>query len=189
MMEMPRMTRISLLLCFAATCGSTAFGADAPPPSKIFDQQLTMVERELVPLAEAMPADKYIFAPTHGEFKGVRTFGQQVSHVAAVIYVVSASVLEEKNPSETGPGENGPATLKSKDDIVKYLKDAFAYGHKAMNSLTSANLTTMVKSPFGDRQAPRVSLASESVWHSFDHYGQMVVYARMNGIIPPASRH
>ena len=168
-----------------ALCGSDS---SAPPVSKIFDQQLAMVEGELVPLAEAMPADKYGFAPTHGEFHGVRTFSHQVSHVAAVIYAVSASVLGEKNPSESGESENGPASLKTKDDVVKYLKDAFAYGHKAMNSLTAENLTQMVPSAFGDDKVPRVSMATVTVWHSFDHYGQMVVYARMNGIIPPASR-
>jgi hypothetical protein len=171
-------------------CAFGMFGVDAPAVSvsKIFDRQLTTVEHELVPLAEAMPAEKYNFAPTDGEFKGVRTFGQQVGHVAAVIYSVSASALGEKNPSENGEGENGPATLKTKDDYVKYLKSAFAYGHKAMNSLTGLNLTGLVKSAFGNEQVPRASMASEAVWHSFDHYGQMVVYARMNGIIPPASR-
>ena len=156
--------------------------------SKIFDGELSMVERELVPLAEAMPADKYDFAPAHGEFKGVRTFGRQVSHIAAVMYMVSASVLGEEMPAEAGTDENGPATLKVKDDYVKYLKGAIAYSHKAMKSLTAANLTEMVKSPFGDGQVPRVSMATVPVWHSFDHYGQMVVYARMNGVIPPASR-
>ena len=135
-----------------------------------------------------MPADKYNFAPTSGEFKGVRTFGQQASHVAAVIYMVSASVLGDKNPSEAGKGENGPASLKTKDDVVKYLKDSIAYGHKAMASLTDRNLTEMVQSAFGDNKVPRVSMATVAVWHSFDHYGQMVVYARMKGIIPPASR-
>jgi len=148
-----------------------------------------MLEHELVPLAEAMPADKYQFAPTHGGFKGVRTFGQQVGHVGAVMYMVSACVLGEKAPAEAGEGENGPATLKTKDDYVKYLKGAVAYSHKAMNSLTSANLTSMVKSAFGNDKVPRVNMASVVMWHSFDHYGQMAVYARMNGIVPPASRH
>ena len=173
-----------------AVCALTALGADPlpPPVSKIFDQQLTTLEREFVPLAEAMPADKYNFAPTNGEFKSVRTFGQQVSHTAAVIYMVSAAVLGETNPSEPGSNENGPASLKTRDDIVKYLKDAIAYGHKAMNSLTDRNLTEMVPSAFGSNKVPRVSMASVAVWHSFDHYGQMVVYVRMNGIIPPASR-
>jgi hypothetical protein len=135
-----------------------------------------------------MPADKYNFAPTHGEFKGVCTFGDQVTHVAAVIYAVSAAASGEKNPTDMGTNENGPAAVKGKDAAVKYLKDAFAYAHKAVGSLTEKNLTEMVKSPFGPGQAPRVRMASIAVSHSFDHYGQMVVYARMNGIIPPASR-
>ncbi len=155
---------------------------------KILDGDLSALESELVPLAEAIPADKYGFAPTNGEFKGARTFGQQVSHVAAVIYMVSATALGEKNPSEPGPGENGPARLKTKDDIVKYLKDAFAYGHKATQSLTDRNLTDMMPSPFGGGKMSRLSAANIAVSHSFNHYGQMAIYARMNGIIPPASR-
>jgi hypothetical protein len=184
------MTRLPVALLLFAACGVTVFGADSSTSSvsKVFDGQLTMIEHELVPLAEAMPADKYSFAPTHGEFKGVRTFGQQVGHVAAVMYLVSATTLGEKNPSEGGEGENGPAILKTKDDYVNYLKAAIAYSHKAMQSLTSQNFTGMVKSAFGDEQVPRASMATAAVWHTFDHYGQMVVYARMNGIIPPASR-
>jgi len=184
------MTRLPVAL-FCAACAVTAFGADPSTASvsKIFDGQLSMIEHEVVPLAEAMPADKYSFAPTHGEFKGVRTFGQQVGHIAAVMYAVSSAALGEKNPSENGEGENGPANLKTKDDYVNYLKAAVAYSHKAMQSLTSQNLTGMVKSAFGNEQVPRVSMATVAVWHTFDHYGQMVVYARMNGIIPPASRH
>lgn len=181
------MIRISIVLLACATAISAA-DASSASVSRIFDQQLRAVEHDLVPLAEAMPAEKYTFAPTEGEFKGVRTFGQQVGHVAAVIFAVSASALGEKNPSERGENENGPPTLKTKDDYVKYLKNAFAYGHKAMNSLTGLNLTGLVKSAFGNEQVARASMASEAVWHSFDHYGQMVVYARMNGIIPPASR-
>ncbi|PYT33823.1 MAG: hypothetical protein DMG58_06335 [Acidobacteria bacterium] len=166
------MTRLPVVLLFAA-CGLTAFGADSSTSSvsKVFDG-----------------ADKSSFAPTHGEFKGVRTFGQQVGHIAAVMYLVSATTLGEKNPSESGEGENGPSKLKTKDDYVNYLKAAIAYGHKAMQSLTSQNFTGMVKSAFGNEQVPRVSMATVTVWHTFDHYGQMVVYARMNGIIPPASR-
>ena len=166
------------------------FAADpsAPPVGKIFDQQLSSAEREVVSLVEAMPADKYNFAPTQGEFAGVRTFGQQVSHVAAVIYACSASVLGEKNPIDMGPQENGPASLKTRDDILKFLKDSIAYGHKALASVTDANVNEMVQSAFGKNQVPRLNMASVLGWHSMDHYGQMVVYARMNGIVPPASR-
>jgi len=179
-----------LIVCALAVfvCGSAALAADAPvPPSKILDQEVKIIESELVPLAEAMPADKYNFAPTHGEFAGVRTFAQQVAHVATVINMCAASVLEEPIP-DPGPAENGPASLKTKENLVKYLKDAFAHAHKATASLTDANVRDMIVPAFGKGKVPRVSMASVFAWHSFDHYGQMVVYARMNGIIPPASR-
>lgn len=177
--------RFAALLLAAATLGAQS---PASSVSKALDRDLTTIEREIVPLAEAMPEDKFGFAPTNGQFEGVRTFGQQMSHVAAVIYAVSAATLGEKNPSELGKNENGPASLKSKEDIVKYLKEAFVYGYKAMASLTDKNLAEMVPGPFGSNKVPRMSLASEATWHSFDHYGQAVVYLRMNGIIPPASR-
>lgn len=177
------------LIFSALACAGLLTAADpANVVSKTFDQQLTMIEREVVPLAEAMPAEKYSFVPTAGEFKKSRTFGQQASHVAAVIYAASASVLGEKNPTEMGEGENGPASLKTKEDIVKYLKDSITYAHRATAMLTSQNLTEMVDSAFGKNKVPRLSMATVPVWHSFDHYGQMAIYARLNGIVPPASR-
>lgn len=181
---------MSRLFLTAVLTAAVSFAAEPAQSvtSKVLDGQLKGVESELVPLVEAMPADKFDFAPSHGEFKGVRTFRQQATHVAAVIYAVSASVLGEPNPSQMGEDENGPASIRSKDDVVKYLKDAFAYGHKAMSSITDRSATEMVKSAFGSRPAPRLSMATLATAHSFDHYGQMVVYARMNGIVPPASR-
>jgi hypothetical protein len=169
---------LSYALMFAADSSATI--------GQIHDRELSILERELVPLAEAMPADKYDFAPTQGAFKGVRTFGQQMTHVASVMYSISGTVLGEKPPVDVGTGENGPDSLKGKDAIVKYLKDAFGYSHKAMQSLTEHNFSEMV--PAYGNKAPRGQVASELVWHGFDHYGQAVVYARMNDIIPPASR-
>ena len=169
-----------------ALCSLPVFAAG--PVSKSLDEDLTGIERDIVPLAEAMPAAQYNFAPSQGEFKGVRTFALQVRHVATVMYAVSAAVLGEKNPVGMGTGENGADSLKSKEEIVKYLKDAFVYAHKAMGSLTDKNLTDMVSTPFGSDKAPRIKMATIAVWHGFDHYGQMVVYARMNGVVPPASR-
>src|SRR6266571_2243640 len=118
LLEESVMRRVFLTLTVAF--GSVnAFAAEPAAPSvgKVFDLDLTTIERELVPLAEAMPADKYGFAPVNGEFKGVRTFAEQMKHVAAVIYMVAASVLGEKNP-DMGGSENGPAAMKSKDEIV-----------------------------------------------------------------------
>jgi hypothetical protein len=166
---------------------AAALAAEPPTIAKLYDGQLTSLEREFVPLADAMPADKYNFAPANGEFKGVRTFAQQVKHVAAVIYMVAAAAQQEKPPVDLG-GENGPESMVGKEQIGQFLKGAFAYAHKATGMLTDKNQLDLVDSPFGSGQITRVSAASIAVWHSYDHYGQMVVYARMNGIIPPASR-
>lgn len=155
--------------------------------SQIEDRSVSSVEGEFVPAAEAMPEDKYSFAPSAGEFKGVRTFAQQVKHVAAVNYMFGASILEEKPPVELG-GENGPDSITSKADIVKFTKDSFAYLHKALSSINDKNATDMIKSPFGNGKVTRLGIANIALWHPFDHYGQMVEYLRMNGIVPPASR-
>ena len=155
---------------------------------KVLDGQIRAAEREIVSLAEAMPAEKYNFRPSAGEFKNVRTFSLQMSHIAAILFEVSAGALGEKNPSETGKDENGPASLDGKEAVVKYLKDAFAYAHKAASAVTTANAMDMMPSPFGGGKMSRIDLVTTLTWHSFDHYGQAVVYARMNGIIPPASR-
>jgi uncharacterized damage-inducible protein DinB len=181
--------KTTLLLLLALPLLALAQAPAAPPTvAAILDQQFTGIEREMVPLVEAMPADKMGFAPTAGEFKNVRTFAQQATHTAAVIYAVAAAILGEKNPTEMGTSENGPASIKTKEDVVKYVKDAFAYGHKALKTITAESYTKRVPSPFGQGQMVVGSLAGVVTWHSFDHYGQMVVYLRMNGIVPPASR-
>ena len=142
---------------------------------------------EIVDIAEAMPEDKYAFAPSNGEFKGVRTFAQQVKHVAAVNYLVAADMMGEKPPVELG-GESGPDAVKTKADIVKFLKDSFAYVHKAAGVINEQNQLEAIKNPFGEGTATRLGMATLIVGHCFDHYGQMVVYLRSNGIVPPASR-
>jgi len=155
--------------------------------SQIMDRSLKPVEGEFVPAADAMPEEKYSFAPTNGEFKGVRTFAQQVKHVAAVNYLIGAALLEEKPPVDTG-GESGPDSMTSKADIMKFLKDSFAYLHKALASINEKNQTAEMKNPFGEGKTTKLGFATVALWHPFDQYGQMVEYLRMNGIIPPASR-
>ena len=182
------MIRPFIIMCTAALAGAALVNAaDAPTVAGIYDSQISNIEHDLVPLAQAMPADKYDFAPTNGNFKGVRTFAQQAKHVAAVTYLVAAATLQEKPPVDTG-GEDGPASIKTKDQIVKFLQDAFAYAHKAAKSLTQQNGLDLVTSAFGNQKVARASMVGTVAWHSFDHYGQMVVYLRMNGIVPPASR-
>lgn len=176
---------------FFSLFAALGFGANSAKATvaKAYDGDLTSAEKEIVSLAEAMPADKYNFAPTVGEFTGVRTFALQMRHIASVNYEVAAAMLAEKCPVEMGKNENGADSLDNKDAIVKYLKDSFTYAHKAIASITAQNYLGEVKSPFGEGNATRASLATIFAWHSFDHYGQAVVYARMNGVIPPASRH
>jgi uncharacterized damage-inducible protein DinB len=159
----------------------------APTVSSVLDKSLEGVEKEFVSAAEAMPAEKYNFAPTNGEFKGVRTFAQQVKHVAAVNHLIFSLMLGEAPPKDGD--ENGPASIKTKDDIVQYLKDSFALGHRALAAMDESNYVAPIPSPFGGGSTTtRLRLAVLIVGHCFDHYGQMVEYLRMNGIVPPASR-
>ncbi|HEV2396905.1 MAG TPA: DinB family protein [Candidatus Sulfotelmatobacter sp.] len=153
----------------------------------ILDHTVGNLESEFVPAAEAMPEDKYGFAPTSGEFKNVRTYAQQIKHVAAVNYELGAAILEQKPPVDIGE-ESGPTSVTSKAEIIKYLKDSFEYAHKAIATINEGNLTGTVRSPFGEGWVSRLGLASSIASHGYDHYGQMVVYLRMNGIVPPASR-
>ena len=156
--------------------------------TQVLDSTVTNLEHEFVPAADAMPEEKFGFAPTNGEFKGVHTFAQQIKHVAAVNYELGAEILEQKPPVDTGD-EAGPASVTSKADILKYLKDSFVYVHKAIASINESNLVGTVKSPFGEGSVTRLGLATTVAAHGFDHYGQMVEYLRMNGIVPPASRN
>ncbi len=174
---------------------TAAAGAQAGSPkeerrslTQVLDQTVSNLEHEFVPAAEAMPSDNYSFAPTSGEFKGVRTFAQQIKHVAAVNYELGAALLDEKPPVDIGD-ESGPASITSKAEILAYLKDSFKYVHKAVATIDEKNLTGTVKSPFGEGSVTRLGLATTVVAHGFDHYGQMVEYLRMNGIVPPASRN
>ena len=177
---------------FFLAAGSAALAQNAKPAepqslAQVLDHSISGVESEFVPAAEAMPEDKYSFAPTAGEFKGVRTFGQQVKHVAAVNYLLGATILGEKPPVELG-GESGPDSVKSKAEIVKFLKDSFAYFHKAVGTINTGNVLSPIKNPFGEGTTTRLGLATLNFGHCFDHYGQMAEYLRMNNIVPPASR-
>jgi hypothetical protein len=173
---------------FALALSLVAHAADKPSVASVLDNQLKGAEGELVPAAEAMPADKFSFAPSQGEFKGVRSFGAQVKHIASVNYMIGSAILGSKPPVDLGQGEDGPANVQSKDDVVKYLKESFAYLHSAFKSINEGNMLEPIKAPWGKDPTTRLAMAVIGVAHPFDHYGQIVEYLRMNGIIPPASR-
>jgi uncharacterized damage-inducible protein DinB len=155
--------------------------------TQILDKSVSNLESEFTSAAEAMPEDKFSFAPSNGEFKGVRTFGQQIKHVAAVNYELAAALLQQKPPVDIND-EEGPASITSKAEILKYLKDSFEYTHQAIATINENNLGTALRSPFGEGSLSRLGLATSVCSHGWDHYGQMAVYLRMNGIVPPASR-
>jgi uncharacterized damage-inducible protein DinB len=166
--------------------------ATAPPSiASSMDREVSIIEREFVSAAEAMPEDKYNFTPEGlnlqgSDYKGVRTFGEQVKHVAATNFGLWSAVTGEKPAYDVSDDEHGPASVKTKAEIIKFLKDSFEAGHKAAKSLSPQNSSETVKTFFGP--TPKVFAVSFTVAHAFDHYGQMVEYLRMNGIIPPASR-
>jgi DinB family protein len=147
------------------------------------------VRRNIVSAAEAMPADKYGFAPTVGEFQNVRTFSRQIRHLAATNFILSAAALGQSPPADAGD-EEGPDSVVTKAQHLVYLNRSFDALEKAIDAIGDSRIGVRSSpiSPFQGNTATRISLVSEALTHAYDHYGQMVVYLRMNGIIPPASR-
>ena len=188
-----RITFCGLLLVLALSNVATVLNAQEKTEAKptfasVLDHQLSSVEKTVTGAADAMPEAKYDFAPTtQGDFKGVRTFGLEVKHMAVANYALGAGILGEKPPIDLG-GPNGPASIKTKAEIMKFLSDSFVYAHKAVNSINEANILEPIKAPFGNSMTTRLGIAVSLISHPFDHYGQMVEYLRMNSIIPPASR-
>jgi hypothetical protein len=167
-----------------------ALGQGTPPLTiaSAVDREISAVEKQVLVAAVAMPEDKFDFSPESlnipgAGYKGVRTFGSQVKHVAASNYAIWWRLTGDKFP-DNFMGGDGPESVKTKADILKFLKDSFALGHKAAATLTAQN---MLMSPEGSKST-RLRLAIFAVEHAFDHYGQMIEYLRMNGIVPPASR-
>lgn len=161
-----------------------------PTIASVMETQMKVVESQFVPVAEAMPESKYSFAPTSGEFKGTRTFALQVKHVATANFVFFSAILgQDPPPGVTLAGAtNGPDNIQTKEQILQYMRDSFALGHKAFATLTADNIATRLANPPIPFMNTRLALATFSLSHTSDHYGQMVEYLRMNGIVPPPSQ-
>jgi DinB superfamily len=192
---MKRLVVVLAVFCMIATApASRAQGgptAQQQPPTmaSVLNMQFGIVEQEVVSAAEAMPDDKYSFAPTNGDFKGVRTFAQEVGHIGAANHLFFGPLMGETiDPKQVEAESNGPASLKTKAELVQYLKDSFALGHKAIAGITAENAVAPLPKPVFPFLSTRLAIASVGTWHPMDHYGQMVEYLRMNDIIPPASR-
>jgi hypothetical protein len=158
--------------------------------TQILNFILDFQEHRLLDVAEAMPEDKYSFAPTGPGFTGVRTFAEQLKHIAADNYLLGAGILGEEPPVDMGTKESGAVAIHTKPEIIAYLKESFAYMHRASAAIDDGKevIPTPGISPWPAGTATRLGVTIEDCVHSWDHYGQLVEYLRMNGIVPPASR-
>ncbi len=181
-------------LAVAAQTGTAGNGLPAvgtmATPSQALDSELSAIEREMMSAVKAMPAEKFSFAPNAAifvpgqatEFTGVRTFAEEATHVAQanyMLYGIASGLKPDVDTSAIGK-------LTSKDDVVAALAGSFSFAHKAIATLTAANAFEVVKSPEPGLPT-RATVAAFGVAHANDHYGQIVEYLRMNGIVPPAS--
>jgi DinB superfamily len=184
--------------CSLAASGQMGMGSGASgmapgtiaTPAKALDSELSLIEGEMMGAVKAMPAEKFGFAPSAAifipgqktEFATVRTFAQQAAHVAQANYFIFGGSSGLKPDVDVAVIEK----MTKKDDVVAALASSFAFAHKAVATLTVANAFEVVKSGEPGLQT-RSTLAGFGISHCFDHYGQMVEYLRMNGIVPPAS--
>ena len=181
--------RPAAMSAVASASGSQQSAQSAPTIASAVDRDISAVEKQIVDAADAMPEDKFNFTPEAlnipgSNYKGVRSFAVQVKHIAASNWFIWSPLTGEKLPEGLKDDGNGPANLQTKGDIIKFLKDSFALGHRAAATLTAENI---LQSPTNSKST-RLRLAEFGVAHAYDHYGQMVEYLRMNGIVPPASR-
>ena len=162
--------------------------AQNQPPPKTVSESVNFVwkgiERDFTALADAMPAEKWNYKPINGEFKGVRTFAEQVKHVACANEAWAKQMSGQKPPPGCDIG--GPNPAKTKDEIMAYLRDSFTMMDKVIAGTNRKNLLRANPGPYWGPN--RLSALTATVWHISDHYGQLVEYLRMNGIVPPASR-
>lgn len=169
----------------------TAADAGKPmAPAAALDVMLTQLEVQVVRAAEAMPADKYNFAPTAAvfaaespeKFNGVRTFAQQLTHLASANYFFYGAVGNTKPTADM----KAIGAMTGKEEIVTAVKQSFTFAHAQVATVTTANAFTTIEG--ADGMHTPATLAAFGVAHGYDHYGQMVEYLRMNGILPSGSK-
>ncbi len=180
--------RLLALIPAVLLLGSPATAQQSPPEPKTIPASINYIwsniESDFVALADAMPEDKWGFKPTQGAFANVRTFAEQVKHVACANEAWAKQIAGEKPPARCDLG--GPNPAKTKAQVMTYLRESFALVDKAIAVTDSGNLLHPNPGPYWGSN--RLSALTAMVWHVSDHYGQLVEYVRMNGIVPPASR-
>jgi uncharacterized damage-inducible protein DinB len=143
---------------------------------------LQFAEGNFIGLAEAMPEDKYSYIPTGGKFEDVRSFGEQVKHVACAQFAFFNEFEGKKPPEDCEKGGHDPA--KTKTELIRYLQDSFDYSNRVLATLTATNALDRVEGRYAGPNT-KLGISVIAVWHITDHYGQLVEYLRLNGIVPP----
>ena len=151
------------------------------PISDGIRSQWTSAKRNLQQSAEIMPESSYDYRPVDG----VRNFGEILAHVAGANYVFCAAAKGEKPPFVEDHFEKA---AKTRVAIMKATADAIAYCDGAFTALTDASAGQSVQNPFGEGQMSRVAVLIGEIGHVNEHYGNLVTYFRINGIVPPSSR-
>ena len=181
----------------AAACGvaadqktksKTPAARAADIPTTIADSvgnNLKFIEGSFLGVAEAMPEDKYGFIPSGGNFQGVRSFGEQVKHVACGQFAFFNEFEGKQPPADCERGGHNPA--KSKAELIQYLKESFDYGNRVLSTLDAKNALDRVEGRYAGPNT-KLGISVIAVWHITDHYGQLVEYLRMNGMVPPMTQ-
>lgn len=151
------------------------------------ERQFNKIENDILTTAEAMPEDKFNFTPeslhiANSNLKGVRTFAGQIMHLATDNILIWSAVTGDSVRADI-EDVNGPRNITTKKEIIAYLKSSFVIGRKAMATLTDQNAMDMID--FRWRKLPRLDLAFYALTHANEHYGQMAIYLRMCGVVPP----
>jgi len=164
-------------------------------PGKAVMRTFEFQEYDVRSASEAMPEDKWDYRPAAGMFKKekpefgpaeVRTFAEQVKHVACSNFAFAAELDGTKPPEACDKG--GPSSAHTRAELLTYLRDSFAALKQSLNAITVKNMFDPIDGPYATPNT-RLGLAAIAVWHNADHYGQMVIYLRENGIVPPSSRN
>jgi uncharacterized damage-inducible protein DinB len=164
---------IALILSASGAWAQTGASNPLVESSKVF---YSNAKQDILGSAEKMPDDKYAFKPTDT----VRTYGQLLAHVADGQYEFCGAAAG--NHDEKGIEK----TAKTKADIVAALKTAFAYCDAIWAGMTDAKAMEMIPA-FGGIKITRLSMLDFNVSHTMEHYGNLVTYMRIQGIVPPSS--
>jgi uncharacterized damage-inducible protein DinB len=168
----------AIFLAAVAVAMPSLLSAQTPAPSlaKELAASFQRASTEILDIAEVMPADKYGYKPT----AEIATFGDQLVHVSGIVQ----RFIDSSKGAKTEAAHHG---AMAKPEVITLLKKTFQTAQDTITPLTDAQLLEPVKFPFGDRTVTRATFWQGPLYQIRNHHGQLVVYLRMNGIVPPTT--